>query len=71
MLIEQIAGTVGAQLIERPFGFGSAKPRPVGVGLFRRLFTLAPLLKSLEVDHVPHLGPLSGRRDIRGIFTNA
>ena len=71
MLIEQIFGTAGTQLIECPFGLGSAKPRPIGVGLFCRLFTPAPLLESLEVDHVPHLGPLYGRRDIRGVFTKA
>jgi hypothetical protein len=61
VLIEQIIGTTGMQFVERPFGFGSAEPRSVGVGLFRRLLTLAPFLKSLEVDYIPHLGPLSGK----------
>jgi hypothetical protein len=71
MLIEQIIGTAGALLIEGPFRFGSAEPGSVGVGLFGRLFTLAPLLKSLEVDYFPHPALLSGKWDIRGIFTKA
>jgi hypothetical protein len=71
MLIEQIIGTAAVQLIERPFRFGSAEPGSVGVGLFGRLFTLAPLLKSLQVNHVSHSAPLSGKRDVRGIFTKA
>lgn len=71
MLIKQIFGAAAAQLIACPLGSGSAKSCPIGVGSFRRLFTLAPLLKSPEVDHVSHLGPLSGRRGIRGTFTNA
>jgi hypothetical protein len=71
MLIEQNVGSAAAQLIEFALGFGPAKPRPVGVGLFRRLVTLAPLLKSLEIDHVRHLDPLSGRRNVRGNFTKA
>src|SRR5260370_36993247 len=54
MLIEQLACALGAPLLQNAFGFGSAKPGPVGFGLFRRLISLSALLKSLQVDHVPH-----------------
>ena len=47
MLIEQIIGALSAPFVECAFRFGSAEPCPVGVGLFRRLLTIAPLLKSL------------------------
>src|SRR5258705_12488556 len=54
MLIQQIVGALVAPLIQNTFGFGSAKPRPVGFGLFRRLVSLGAFLKSLQVDHVRH-----------------
>jgi hypothetical protein len=54
MLIQQIVRAVSAPLVENTFGFGSAKPRPVGLGLFGRLLSLAALLKSFQVDHIPH-----------------
>src|SRR6266851_8674730 len=54
MLIQQLACTLGAPFVQNAFGFGAAKPGPVGVGLFRRLFSLGALLKSLQVDHIPH-----------------
>jgi len=54
MLVQQIAGTIRSLLVERALRFGSAKPCPVGVRLFRRLFSLAAFLKSFQVDHVTH-----------------
>jgi hypothetical protein len=54
MLIQEIIGAVAAQFIESAFGFGSAKSCPVGVGLFRRLFSLTPLLETLQVDQIRH-----------------
>src|ERR1700736_7005474 len=54
MLIQQVVRALGAPFVQNAFGFVSAKPRPVGFGLFRRLFSLSALLKSLQVDHIPH-----------------
>src|SRR5216683_5123369 len=54
MLIQQLACALGALFLQNAFGFGSAKPGPVGFGLFRRLFSLSALFKSLQVDHLPH-----------------
>jgi len=54
MLIQMIVGAAGAQFIERAFGFGSAEPCPIAVGLFRRLLSLTTFLKSLQVDQIPH-----------------
>jgi hypothetical protein len=54
MLVQQIAGTIRSLLVERALRFGSAKPCPVGLRLFRRLFSLAAFLKSFQVDHVTH-----------------
>jgi hypothetical protein len=57
MLIEQVFRTVRAPLVQNAFGFGSAKTRPIDFGLFRRLLSFGALLKSLEVDHIPHVCP--------------
>src|SRR6266404_9663934 len=54
MLIQQLVRALGAPFLQNAFGFGSAKPGPVGFGLFGRLFPLGALLESLQVDHVPH-----------------
>jgi hypothetical protein len=54
MLIQNFVGAAGAPRVQNALGFGSAKPCPVGVGLFRRLCSLDALLKSLQVDYIPH-----------------
>jgi hypothetical protein len=51
-----------AQFIPRAFGPGAAESRPVGIGLFGRLGTLAALLESFQVDNVPHVFPPSSRK---------
>src|SRR6266481_5520883 len=56
MRIQQIAGAGRARLVESAFGFGAAKTRAVGLGLFRRRLPLVALLKSLQIDHIPHPG---------------
>jgi hypothetical protein len=50
MLIQQIFRTLRALLVQDAFGFGSAKPLPVGVSLFSRLFSLRAFFESLQVD---------------------
>src|ERR1700722_82990 len=57
MLIQQVARPLGALLIQSALRFGSAEPRPIGLRLFRRLFSLVAFLKSFEVDHISHAGP--------------
>jgi len=57
MLIQQVAGALGVQLVQNAFGFGSAKPRPVGFGLFFRLMSFGALLETFQVDHIPHACP--------------
>jgi hypothetical protein len=57
MLIQQIVGAIRAPLIESAFGFGSAKPCPVGFGLLRRLLPFNAFLKSLQVDDIRHVSP--------------
>src|SRR5260370_27468200 len=54
MLTQHLVRALGAPFLQNAFGFGSAKPGPVGFGLFGRLFPLGALLESLQVDHVPH-----------------
>src|SRR5882757_6771982 len=49
-----MAGAFLRRFIVCAFGFGAAKARTVGVGLFRRLFPLVALLESFQVDDVPH-----------------
>jgi hypothetical protein len=58
MLIQQVVRALRAPFVQNAFGFGSAKPRPVGFGLFRRLISFSALSKSLQVDHVPHACPV-------------
>jgi hypothetical protein len=57
MLIQQVVSAFRAPFVDNAFVLGSAKPRPVGFGLFRRLFSLSALLKSLQVDQFPHARP--------------
>src|SRR5205085_11596502 len=57
MLIQHIVGAIVAKLVARAFGFGAAEARAIGVGLFGRLYLLAALLESFQVDHVPHARP--------------
>jgi hypothetical protein len=54
MLVQKITGAACLQLIAGTFGFGSAEPRPVGVGLFRRPFPLVAFLELLQVDQISH-----------------
>jgi hypothetical protein len=54
MLIQSFVGALSAQLVERAFGFGSAKTRSVGLRLLLRLMSLSALLESLQVNHIPH-----------------
>jgi hypothetical protein len=58
MLIQQVVRALRAPFVQNAFGFGSAKPRPVGFGLFRRLISFNALSKSFQVDYVPHACPL-------------
>jgi hypothetical protein len=54
MLIQSFVGKLGAQLVARAFGFGSAKAGSVGLRLLLRLISLSALLEALQVDHIPH-----------------
>jgi hypothetical protein len=54
MLIQQVAGAVGALLVQNAFGFGSAKSRPIGLGLLFRLLSFGAFLETLQIDHIPH-----------------
>jgi hypothetical protein len=71
MLFQQVVRALGAPFVQNAFGFGSAEPRAVGVGLFRRLLSFSALLKSLQVDHVPHVCPSSNKSRAHDIFTKA
>lgn len=57
MLIQQVLGAACAALVLNAFGFGSAKPRTIGCGLFLRLIPRGALLELLQIDHIPHAGP--------------
>jgi hypothetical protein len=69
MLIEQVFGALGTLFVQNAFGFGAAKTRPVGVGLFRRLFSLGAFLKSLQVDNIPHALPHYSTNKGRAAFS--
>jgi hypothetical protein len=69
MLIQHVAGAVGARLVPFAFGFGAAETRPVGFGLLRRLMPFDPLLKSLQIDDVRHAGPHQATRCGRAAFS--
>jgi hypothetical protein len=56
VLIQSFVGALSAQLVERAFGFGSAKARSVGLRLLLRLISLSALLETFQVDHIPHAG---------------
>ena len=73
MLIQKLVGAAGAQIVQRAFGFGSAKSRPIGVSLFCRLFAFAAFLESFQINKVPHVSLLIrqgkyGRRLRKGIW---
>src|SRR5579863_1040093 len=57
MLIQQIAGAACAALVENPFGFRAAKPRPIGRGLLLRPIPRGALPKLPQIDQIPHAGP--------------
>jgi hypothetical protein len=66
VLVEKFASAILPMLIACAFGPGPAEPGTVGVGLHGRLFSLASLFESLEVDHIAHAGlhhPASRRQD--------
>jgi hypothetical protein len=75
MLIQQVVRALRAPFVQNAFGFGSAKPRPVGFGLFRRLISFSALSKSLQVDHVPHACPviqqMEAMRHLQGVSGRA
>ena len=54
MLIQHIAGSTCARLIQRTFGFGASKTCAIGIGLLRGLIPRGALLESLEIYDVPH-----------------
>jgi hypothetical protein len=54
VLVEQVAGALGAPFLQIAFGFGSAEPGPIGVGFLRRLVSFGAFPESLEVDYIPH-----------------
>jgi hypothetical protein len=54
MLIQEFAGARGALLVQNAFGFGSAKPRTIGLGLLFRLRSLGAFLETLQIDYIPH-----------------
>jgi hypothetical protein len=66
VLIEQTISAISTKLVERAFGFGAAKPRAIGVGLFRRLLSFMTLLETLQIDHVPHIVPAYPLAPMRG-----
>jgi hypothetical protein len=55
MLVQQIVGARGLQLIQRALRFSSAKPDTVGIGLFCGLFSFTALLEALQINQVPHV----------------
>src|SRR3954452_4608536 len=55
MLVQEIAGAILATFFESTVGLGAAEPCAVGIGLLCRLFPLAALLESFQVDHVCHV----------------
>jgi hypothetical protein len=56
MLIQQVVGATGALLVQNAFGFGSAKPRAIGLGLLFRLLSFGAFLETLQTDYIPHAG---------------
>jgi hypothetical protein len=57
MLVEQVAGAAHALFVQNPFGAGPAKFRSVGLRRLLRLMPFGTLLKSLQVDNIPHARP--------------
>jgi hypothetical protein len=55
MLIQEVAGARGALLVQNAFGFGSAKPRAIGLGLLFRLLSLGVFLETFQIDDIPHV----------------
>jgi hypothetical protein len=54
MLVEQVAGALGAPFLQITLGFGFAEPGTIGVGLLRRFVSFDAFPESLQVDYVPH-----------------
>jgi hypothetical protein len=54
MLIQEVVGAAYALFVPHAFGFGSAKPRPIGFSLLFRLMPFGALLEALQVDYIPH-----------------
>jgi hypothetical protein len=54
MLVEQVAGALGAPFLQIAFGFSSAEPGPIDLGLLRRLSSIGAFPESLQVNDVPH-----------------
>jgi hypothetical protein len=54
VLVEQVAGALGAPFLQIALGFGFAEPGPIGVGLLRRFVSFDAFPESLQVDYVPH-----------------
>jgi hypothetical protein len=54
VLVEQVAGALGAPFLQIAFGFGPAEPGPIGLRLLRGLFSFNTFPESLQVNHVPH-----------------
>jgi hypothetical protein len=54
VLVEQVAGALGAPFLQIAFGFGPAGPGPIGLCLLRGLFSFNTLPESLQVDDIPH-----------------
>ena len=54
MLIQQSIRTGCALLLQTPFGFGLAEPRPIDLGLVRGEVSCAAFLKSVQIDQVTH-----------------
>ena len=50
MLIEQVAGALGALLLKNTFGFRLAESRTIGLGLLGGQLSFSAFSKSLQVN---------------------
>jgi hypothetical protein len=57
VLVQHLIRTVCALVFHRTFRFGSAEAGPIGVRLFRRLFSLDSFPEPIEIDHLAHTRP--------------
>jgi hypothetical protein len=71
MLIEQFARPTRSLFVGGAIGLASAKSRTIDVGLLGRLFALAPLPETVEIDHIPHLHPSQARTGETVTFENS